>query len=238
MFELVLPASWHYGKTVPQAAWYPWWFAWALVWCGVFGLLYVLAEPLRIRARQWRLFVRYPPLWSAVLAAFVLAGASEYLPLPLRPQQGGPDWQTFGVVGPIALAVALAFALRQFATSRRQSANTPTTIPDTIEWSTLQRWMAVEQPVLSGEPDFFGHKPLADRINQSLLEPKNDQAVALLGAYGSGKTSILNWVRESLRNSSDPIVIVAEFNAWAMSRPEDAPRVALEQIVSALDETS
>lgn len=57
----------------------------------------------------------------------------------------------------------------------------------------------------------------------------------MLGPFGSGKSSILSWVRDELEQSDEPFTIVAEFNCWAMPRSEDAPRIALERIVDAID---
>src|SRR5262249_51169249 len=62
----------------------------------------------------------------------------------------------------------------------------------------------------------------------------HEQAVALLGPFGSGKSSTLARVRSLLEDSDSPLVIVAEFNGWAIPEPVDAPRIALEQMIDAL----
>lgn len=59
-------------------------------------------------------------------------------------------------------------------------------------------------------------------------------SVALLGGLGTGKSTILNAVRAQLE-SATPLTIVAQFDVWAVPRPEDVPRLALNRIVIALD---
>ena len=61
------------------------------------------------------------------------------------------------------------------------------------------------------------------------------RSVALLGPFGSGKSSILNLVREHL-DKTGGTAIVANFDVWAVPRPEDVPRLALDRIVEALDD--
>jgi hypothetical protein len=59
--------------------------------------------------------------------------------------------------------------------------------------------------------------------------------VALLGRFGTGKSSILNVVRAELQHSSR-LVVVADLDVWAVPNPEDVPRLALNRVVAALDE--
>jgi hypothetical protein len=78
----------------------------------------------------------------------------------------------------------------------------------------------------------FRHRPLALRIAKTV--GSDSRSVALLGQFGAGKSSILNTVRAEL-DASNPTVVVASLDAWAVPSPEDVPRLALNQIVSALD---
>ena len=64
---------------------------------------------------------------------------------------------------------------------------------------------------------------------------REGRPVALLGAFGTGKSSILNVVRAEL-DSTVPRVIVARVDVWTVPKPEDAPRLALNQIINALDD--
>ena len=59
--------------------------------------------------------------------------------------------------------------------------------------------------------------------------------MALLGDFGCGKSTILNAVRAELEGTM-PLTIVAQFDVWAVPHPEDVPRLALNRIVSAVDD--
>jgi vacuolar-type H+-ATPase catalytic subunit A/Vma1 len=68
-----------------------------------------------------------------------------------------------------------------------------------------------------------------------VLESNRNQGIALLGPYGSGKTTILNFALADIADSNELLVIPAQFNCWAIREPEDAPRIALQCITDALE---
>ena len=89
---------------------------------------------------------------------------------------------------------------------------------------------------LTNGPDLLGHEPIVERIRDAITLHK-EGAIALVGPVGSGKTSILNMLRQRLlRSKGGPLVVIVEVNCWAMPRSQDAPRVALERAISALDD--
>ncbi len=144
-----------------------------------------------------------------------------------------PDWQQRDVVLPIVVVAVLATAMRQTPWRWKASSRAPVTPTEPLSWKTLQAWFLREAP-LKGGPDLLGHGAIAERIHQRLVRPDN-QAIALIGPMGSGKSSILEAVKTMLRKDGAPFFVVAEFNCWAIPRPEDAPRMALERAIDALD---
>jgi hypothetical protein len=234
VFELLLPWAWSYAKTLPLD--YSPAFASVVIWITSFSLFYVVSEPIRIRSRQWRYAHLYPPTWLAVPLACLLAAASGSLPIGLRPHVTGPDWRDLFPVGPIVFAFIGALVLRQL----RWRHSRPSTILKSVatdgnlSWEQVEAWVAAgEHPVSSDEPDFFNHRPLAHRMVQTACI--EGRPVALLGRFGTGKSSILNVVRTEARTLPRP-VIVADLDVWAVRDPEDVPRLALNRIVSALDD--
>ncbi len=232
VFEIAYPLGWKVAaKLSPPSAFQPW-FVWLVTLVAVFVTAFIVAEPIRIRRRHWRLIGRYPPLWLSVAASFAVAIVIAELPASLRPTQGVPFWAEWWIVGVLGAAFVLAVMLRQVPWQPRP-ANPMVVDPsaDVIEWAALKNWFALEQP---SERDFFGHGAVSERIATTLLDSVTEQAVALLGPFGSGKSSALARVRRSLEDSDDPFVIVAEFNGWAVPEAADAPRIALERLVEAL----
>ena len=120
------------------------------------------------------------------------------------------------------------------AESRRNTAETTTVAqsPGTWSWSQISDWISGgEHPITDDRHDLFGRAPVANRIARTLQEGRS---VALLGAYGTGKSSVLNLVREKSAQGATT-TIIANFDVWAVPRCEDVPRLALEQVVDALD---
>jgi len=231
VFEILLPIGIRVSKRVPLLdAYAPW-----LLLIGCYGLIFAVAfiacEAIRIRSGHWRYSHRYPPLWVAVVLTLVLAVFAARGPASIRPLSGVPDWTDWFVLLPTCLTVLAAMALRQipWADKRRRSASNAN--PDKWDWKTFEKWFRTEEPA---ELDYFDHSPVSARIAQTLLDESRDQSVALLGPFGSGKTTILERARTQLEDSDSPVIIIADFNAWAIADPADAPRVALERIVDAL----
>ena len=104
---------------------------------------------------------------------------------------------------------------------------------DNVTPASVQEWMvADERPLKNHEPEFFGHRSVARKIVH--LVGREGRAVALVGAFGTGKSSILNTVCADLNDCSSRIVC-AWLDVWTVPKAEDVPRLALSQMIRALD---
>ena len=82
-----------------------------------------------------------------------------------------------------------------------------------------------DQPIKSYKEDILGRRPFAQSLGNAILsyKEKDSIAIGLFGAWGSGKTSIINMAREHIadfasKDKTDdekPIVII--FNPWNYS---------------------
>ena len=234
VFELILPPAWSYISRVSLP--YSPIFIGLVTWVLTLLLFYVVTEPLRIRKRQWGNMLRYPPVWSAVLIGWVLAAVSERLPPSIRPQTIGPDWQHVYPIAPIVMALGIAVFLRQLPWRRTETQPGSSVISSKggITQQNIVEWISAgERPIRVSERDLFHHQPLASRIAH--VVGREGRSVALLGRFGTGKTSILSLARTEL-GRFPPTVIVTDFDVWATPKPEDVPRLALNRIVAALDD--
>ena len=233
VLELILPA-WSYVSRVSLP--YSPIFIGLVTWVLTLLLFYVVTEPVRIRKGQWGNMLRYPPVWSAVLIGWVLAAASERLPPSIRPQTIGPDWQHVYPIAPIVMALGIAVFLRQLPWRRtgKQPESSAISSKKGITQQNIVEWISAgERPIRGSERDLFHHQPVASRIAHAV--GREGRSVALLGRFGTGKTSILNLARAEWERFP-PTVIVADFDVWATPNPEDVPRLALNRIVAALDD--
>jgi hypothetical protein len=167
-FELILPLVWVHARTL-QLPYSPV-FVELVTWLALLVLVYVVSEPVRIRKQQWRRMQWYPPTWLAVAIAWGLAAASERLPLALRPQSSGPDWQHAYIVGPIAAAIALALAARQLPWRRAARSVANPAEGTGFTWSEIEAWISAgERPLASGERDLFHHQRIAARVVRNVV---------------------------------------------------------------------
>jgi hypothetical protein len=233
LFDVVLPASTDAALRLPIPPWYSSWFLLATVWLAVACLVFVFTEPLHLHLTQFRSFPRYPPLWFSVVLGIIGGALSQRLPPRLQPLMTSSEWQQWQVVTPLLVAAFIGVLARHFATPSPATQRIPTLrslVPE--QWSDLETWVTSEEPA---SDDFFDHGPVVSRIASALLSSDQDRAIALLGGYGSGKTSILGWVRHELSAARKPLWVVADVNCWGIQRPEDAPRIALQSMLQALE---
>ena len=234
ILEISLAVGWHYIREVPLLPdWFTTWFAPFSIFGTVLALAIVATEPTRFRAAHLRWLHLFPPRWISVVlgigVASILDCALQYLELVLIPSWRRPD-----VLLPLTAIVAIAVALRQPRWRHHPPPEAITSRAIPLTWNIIREWSQREEALTKG-PDLLRHEPIADRIHDALLDSQ-ERTVALIGPIGCGKTSILNMVRQRLRNGSDASVVIADVNCWSMPRTADAPRIALERVIGALNE--
>ena len=239
-FEGILPIGWRFTQST--ATLYAPWFLTVGTVVVTSVLLCVLLEPIRFRWRHLANIGWYPPTWVALAFGLVLAVALErFTPADSQPQSLALEWQQPLVLVPIAIAI-MGVPLFRFVThAGRKGRSLATTLTpsakqesreDNHESIDIRSWLAGgERPIGRSREDLLGRNAVSARIATRLL---SGQSVALLGLLGSGKSSVLNLVRTRLRAAPSPPIVVA-FDAWAVSRPEDVPRLALTCIIDALN---
>ena len=231
-FELVLPVPWLLSTSLRLP--YSSEFTVILVLLATFSLFYLLTEPIRIRSPQWSRIAWYPPLWVSICLAWALAAATERLYAPVRSQSIENNWQRTDIVLPIAAALLAAVFLRQLPWIKRSSVDVSSPPPPDPTRAQIKEWLSSgEYPIERHEQDLFQHRFVSTRIARMLL--RDTRSVALLGTFGSGKSTVLNLLRAQL-SEAQRTVVIADFDLWAVPRPADVPRLALDRIVSALDD--
>lgn len=101
-------------------------------------------------------------------------------------------------------------------------------------------YFSADKPILKKEEDKLDRATYADKIAESLRGWHGDESlvVSLSGAWGAGKTSLKNLIKENLKNTTEdntkPIII--EFNPWEWSSQHEIPKALLKEIETALKE--
>lgn len=99
--------------------------------------------------------------------------------------------------------------------------------------------LSADRPCTDPKDDLFGHAPFARHLAKSIRCHRGGDGlvIALHGPWGSGKTTILNYVCHYLEaeksEDADPPVVV-HFNPWWFSGREDLAQTFLQQLQAAL----
>ena len=237
IFDISLPYIWLFIKDLTSG--FTETYQRYVFWTFIATSLYASSETIRIGRHQPNGWIRYPPIWFSVVFGFFLAGSREqWFPnCSIQDSTVFTDDINSIPIGWCAAILALSVVFIRWIQSANTSANStnPNIVSgEEITPSSVQVWMASgERPRESDEADLFAHRYLVERIVSKLKS--QGQSVGLLGPIGSGKSSILNAVQAELDRIA-PRMIVAKIDVWTVSKPEDVPSVALNQIINALDQ--
>lgn len=76
--------------------------------------------------------------------------------------------------------------------------------------------LLIDSSILSSDEDVLGRKSKANRIYKEIIQLKSNESIAfgIVGAWGSGKTSFLNLIKENFKKNSNKNTILIDFNPW------------------------
>ena len=97
--------------------------------------------------------------------------------------------------------------------------------------------LSSDKPLANPEHDRLAYSPFAKRLAESLLAmaPPDGFVVALNGSWGSGKTTVVNFVVHYLEDRpEDEQPIIVHFNPWWFSGRENLIRAFFDQLQAAL----
>ncbi len=79
----------------------------------------------------------------------------------------------------------------------------------------IQEDYAADRPIQKKEDDRFQRHTFSERIADTIIERKNKDSIvySLFGAWGEGKSTIINFIKSSIEAKSDDIIQVT-FNPW------------------------
>ena len=91
---------------------------------------------------------------------------------------------------------------------------------------------ADDRPIHRRSEDRLGRAGFADAIAKAIRgwRGRESLVIALYGQWGSGKSSVKNMVRETLKESSPKPVRVVEFNPWQFANREQLTQAFFDQI--------
>lgn len=96
-----------------------------------------------------------------------------------------------------------------------------------------------DSPIETAEDDRYAITSFAEAIAKSILNIKQPigTTIALIGPWGSGKSSAINLIRAALRGANDDKLAITDFKCW-WYRGEEALALAFLQNLHALLKSS
>src|SRR5262249_21165005 len=122
----------------------------------------------------------------------------------LGPAEFRPPWWEWIMLALLGLAVA---GVVHWMTAPKEPAPPPPPAPLVPGigpgWAVVEPWLRAESPA---EDDLLNRRLIAKRCARRLLTPfgKGDVTIGLVGGFGSGKSSIIRWLREELNAARVP----------------------------------
>ncbi len=226
-FTLLLPIAAVYSSSLWIPPWYARWFVLTTVAGVSFALLRLAMDPIRIHATQFPYILRYPPVWVSIVGALLLAPATELLPVDVRPVRASLRWWECGV-GFMVAGIVLVAAVRLPRAGVRKNA------PNEPSQDGISEFERGEGPIETPQQDRLGHIDVAERITVRLRSEVN-QSIALLGPFGSGKTSILNLVQQWPEAAGKPKLWFVQVNCWGLENSAVVPAYILERLVETVE---
>ncbi|MEL7657045.1 MAG: P-loop NTPase fold protein, partial [Bacillota bacterium] len=98
--------------------------------------------------------------------------------------------------------------------------------------------VSTDKPISDPASDELGYSAFAQHLARSIchMMPPEGLVIAIYGAWGMGKTSVLNLIEHYIdQESADNIPIIVRFNPWWFSGQEDLTRYFFEQLAYTLD---
>jgi KAP-like P-loop domain-containing protein len=195
----------------------------------IFGALVMMRRLGGLRLGQFHLRMRwYPPVWVAGVAAFCIYWCIE-CPVPLEATR---VW----VVLPVAVfAIALILGkgilnhcnLYRIRKKRAKNNKGQVTATDAhsaplVNQADLMEWINTpEAPIKKPTKNLFSAPHIARRLTRIILRRSQYDAVALTGALGAGKSSVLNLVEYYIKNPKRLLADMTEAERASESQSTD-----------------
>ena len=214
------------------------WVCWTAAVAAIIAGSLVAVQATGLRLAHLRYEWAYPSIWTAAaLACLLLAAVSAG---PIRPTV---DVIPFGrhlaalAATWCGLVVFVPLVMFLIGLRRRQpEARDQVTAADIENWMTLAAWVAREEPASDLVLDLFSTRAVAQRLARELGTRGHTRSIALLGAYGSGKTTVIRWAAQLIARSSNARIWFCEISCWGLGESGELPKYILSQAIRCLQQ--
>ncbi len=207
----------------------------------IFGIL-IINQVSKVKLSHFRQILTYPPFIISILFALLIT--------PLFTRFTSLGYDTFNPTYPEVIVVSLLyviiFIIQQLTPWRIRDLNNIVSIPSpsidiNLQTSNLReisdnqilKWIEIEEPINSLDQDLFQFIERANHVHETISKGI-DKTVAILGKYGSGKSSLIELIERISTKNKVPKLWFAKTNCWGFEDSSKAQEIILKQAIESL----
>jgi hypothetical protein len=193
----------------------------------------MIVRLMPIKWTQRKSIWRYPPTLLGVFVGFLVACVLDWCGA-LGAADARPPWWEWLLLAIFGLSIVQAIRLISETPSPQESDDSEDS--GLLQPIDFESWVGDETP---SKKDGFNRLPIAQRFARHLLAPAvQDRTLGLVGDSGSGKSTIVGWVKQAAKASqkaNDPELWICEVSCWGF---EDSTSAVQHILSSAIKEVS
>lgn len=185
------------------------------------------------RLRHVRYAVTHPPTWLAWLAGFAILWVIDIKCSLSRHgyEASNREWIQFGLV-PIGLVWCYRWITAPPSKTRTGDLH-PVSGKLPTDWPAIEAWLQSDAPA---DLDFLGNYAVAERIKAMLDSGK--RSVGIVGPFGTGKTSIVNWMVDlvdAAPRGQRPTLLFSEHSCWGFEESDSSIHAMLADAIATVE---
>jgi len=195
--------------------------------CTLFAVaMFRLLSPRLGHLRYWR---THPPAWVAVLLGLIVVAVLDIADWLNPGGYRATVWEWLGYAGGSLLIVGWYSEAWKgtttlcWGTEKRSEPNGTQNRRlqgiNNAAWDDIEQWLGSNTPA---QYDRFGNRIVADRLADLLID--GTRSIGIIGAFGAGKTTIVDWIRENINaaTSSSKQYFVCPCSCWGFETSASA----------------